>query len=351
MTDTNPSTPAPLVALSLAASPEHALRGHPESPDRFAGFDAVLNRPDLRGSLLEIQAEAAPLEAVHAAHPPSYLEALRLAVARAPAFLDYGDTYVTSASYDAALQAAGGVLQVLEAILDGRASRGFALVRPPGHHATATRAMGFCLLNNVAIAARRCQKMGRERIMIVDFDVHHGNGTQEIFEDDPSVLYLSTHQRGIYPGTGAAEERGRGAGEGATVNIPLPAGAGDAAFQRIAQAIITPIADRFRPEMLIVSAGFDAHWRDPLAGLQLTCTGYYQLAHALIALAGEHCRGEILFALEGGYDPEVLSASVLAVLHAMLGQEPPPDTIGPAPRPEPDTKPVLDLAASIHGLA
>ncbi len=340
------TTPDQRVALCLISSPEHVWPGHPEQPERLEQLACALET--FPGLWLEsAEVPDAVLEAVH---QPSYLEHLQRAAETAPGFLD-PDTYITQDSFQAALAAVGGCLAVLQAVLQGRTPHGFALIRPPGHHASAARAMGFCLLNNVAIAARRCQQMGRERIMIVDFDVHHGNGTQEIFEDDPSVLYLSTHQRGIYPGTGAAEERGRGAGQGTTVNIPLPAGAGDGAFRQVAQAIIRPIAERFRPEMLMVSAGFDAHWRDPLAGLQLTCTGYYQLASSLIALADEHCGGQILFVLEGGYDPEVLSASVLATLHAMLGEGPPPDTIGPAPRPEPDITSVLTLAARRHSLS
>jgi acetoin utilization deacetylase AcuC-like enzyme len=192
------------------------------------------------------------------------------------------------------------------------------------------------------------------RVLIVDFDVHHGNGTQDAFYADPSVLFISSHQWGIYPGSGSAEETGIGAGEGFTINIPLPAGAGDSAFDRIAEEIIAPAAARFAPDMLLVSAGFDAHWADPLASLQLSTTGYFRLARALAALAEQHCGGRLALTLEGGYNTDALAHSVRAVCHALLkdpsassGQAP-PDPLGPAPHPEPDMRSTLQRVKALH---
>jgi acetoin utilization deacetylase AcuC-like enzyme len=225
----------------------------------------------------------------------------------------------------------------------------FALIRPPGHHALPGHAKGFCLFNNVALAARHAQQRGLSRIMIVDFDVHHGNGTQEAFYSDPSVLFISTHQWGIYPGTGRADEVGAGAGRGYTVNVPLTAGAGDTTFGRIAADILWPAADRFQPELLLVSAGYDAHWRDPLAGLQLSCAGYHALAGQLAAIAKRHCGGKIVFVLEGGYDLPALSHGVANTIRGALGL-PVDDPLGPAPRPESEAGRILDQVRQLHGL-
>jgi len=210
--------------------------------------------------------------------------------------------------------------------------------------------MGFCLLNNMAIAVRAAQRLGCPKVMIVDFDVHHGNGTQETFEADPSVLYVSTHQQGIYPGTGRLEERGVGAAQGFNVNLPLPANAGDEAFGQIAAAFLHPLALRFAPDMLLVSAGYDAHWRDPLANLQLTTTGFHRLSQSLVEIARRHCGGRALFVLEGGYDPAVVREGVLASIASMTGQAVPYDRLGPAPVPPADVAHVLRAAQVLHGL-
>lgn len=336
------------IVTTLVPSPDHTLEGHPENAGRFAGLTPVVDR--LTGAhILHVPPCEAPSDALEAVHPARYLQALRQACAQGPAYIDYAPTYVTPNSFDCALAAAGGTLQVLHSLLDDEADRAFALVRPPGHHATAVRAMGFCLLNNVAIAARAAQTRGREKVMIVDFDVHHGNGTQDIFESDPRVLYISTHQEGIYPGTGFADERGTGPGEGSVINIPLPARAGDAALTEVFRRIVLPAGDRFRPDLILVSAGFDAHWRDPLAQLQLSCLGYHALTALLIALAERTCR-KILFVLEGGYDPEALAGSVAAVLHALAGMPPPADPFGPAPFLEPDVARLIDRTQEANEL-
>jgi acetoin utilization deacetylase AcuC-like enzyme len=290
------------------------------------------------------------MQAILAVHPQGYLGALEAACEQGPAYLDHGDTYVTPASYQAALASAGGALTVLDEILEGDDRLGFALIRPPGHHTTETQAGGFCLLNNVAITARAALARGLQRIMIVDFDVHHGNGTQAIFEEDPSVLFISTHQRGIYPGSGSRFETGRMAGEGTTINIPLPAGTGDQGFGQLMDAIIGPAADSFRPELLLVSAGYDAHWNDPLASLKLSGAGYHRIGAGLAEVARKHTQGRIMAVLEGGYNAEQLAQCLSATMHGMLGLTAPEDPFGPAPAGETEIQDLIDEIGSIHGL-
>jgi acetoin utilization deacetylase AcuC-like enzyme len=336
-------------AYTIVSSPEHDFAGHPENAARFQHFD-LLEKLASEERLLEVQSSPASMDAVSSVHHPSYLEALQEVVGKGPAYVDYAPTYVTPASYEAALLSAGGALNVLDAVLQGQTEGGFALVRPPGHHATATRAMGFCLLNNIAIAARHAQKQGFQRVMIVDIDVHHGNGTQEILENDPEILYLSTHQSGIYPGTGFLHDTGTEAGENSVVNIPLPARAGDEVFMTVVQRVIHPLADRFSPDVMLVSAGFDAHWRDPLAGLQLTSTGYYQIASLLAEIVREHCPGKVFVVLEGGYDPKAIVHSAMAIIQGLRHAELPSDPIGSAPYPEPDVDDLIDTVLSLHDL-
>jgi len=335
------------IALTTVRSVDHNLAGHPENANRFMYFDQLHSLP-ISAELITIPPQPADDEAILRIHSYEYLEALRQASKTGPGFVDYGDTYVTTASWQAAQMATGGVLQILEAILDKRAKCGFALVRPPGHHATRTRAMGFCLLNNIAIAARHAQSQGFEKILIVDFDVHHGNGTQDIFEADPSVFYLSSHQSGIFPGTGHLHEVGVGEGEGTVVNVPLPPRSGDQALITIYDQILTPLAIRFKPEMIMVSAGFDAHWSDPLASLLLTRGGYYTIAHTLTSLAKSLCEGRILFVLEGGYNPETLFDCVGSVLSAMAGDPPSNEKDDSAPYPESSIDQLLNQVTSIH---
>jgi acetoin utilization deacetylase AcuC-like enzyme len=264
--------------------------------------------------------------------------------------IDPAPTYVVPASYPAARLAVAGALAVLEEVRSGKADAGLALVRPPGHHALADQAMGFCLMNNVAILTRAAQSFGWGRVMIVDFDVHHGNGTQAIFEGDPDVLFVSTHQSGIYPGTGDWTETGIGAAAGCTVNIPLPAGAGDVAFESIASRLLRPLCQRHRPNLLLVSAGFDAHWRDPLAGLQVSLRGYYELSLRLVEMAREFTDGRLVFVTEGGYDPTVMTEGVSAVIAALLELPSFADRLGPAPGPEPTIGEEISRIAALHGI-
>lgn len=340
--------PSPLI---IVPSPAHDFPGHPENATRIPAIVRALESSALDTQWIRLEPQPATREEIARVHPVAYIDALERAMAEAPAYVDYAPTYIQPESFECARLAAGGAIQAVDAIMEGESRAAFALVRPPGHHATPTNAMGFCLFNNAAIAARHAQRTyGQQEVMIVDFDVHHGNGTQAAFYSDPSVLFISTHQHGIYPLSGEAEETGQGAGRGYTINVPLPAGAGDAAFERIMAEIVTPAADRFRPDVLLVSAGYDAHWRDPLAALQLSSTGYFRLVRSLRALAQSYCAGRMALVLEGGYDLEALAVSVVASLHALLGHETAPDPIGPAPYHEPDIRSLLDRIRNLHDL-
>jgi acetoin utilization deacetylase AcuC-like enzyme len=249
--------------------------------------------------------------------------------------------------------AAGGLVEATQAVLDGQVANAFALVRPPGHHALRERAMGFCLFNNVAVAARYAlAERGLERVLIVDFDVHHGNGTQAEFEADPAVMFISTHQYPHYPGTGRCDETGVGAGQGGVVNVPLSGGVGDQGFARIAEEVIGPAARRTQPQLILVSAGYDAHWDDPLAAMQLSVTGYTALARALRDLAGELCDGRLVFTLEGGYHLQALAYSILntfAVLSG-AGDWKLVDPLGPSPYDERPVDEIIARVRRVHGL-
>jgi acetoin utilization deacetylase AcuC-like enzyme len=240
-----------------------------------------------------------------------------------------GDTVISSASYDVALHAAGGVIKATDGVMRGELDSAFALVRPPGHHAIQSRAMGFCLFNNVAIAAKYAENnYNLERILIVDFDVHHGNGTQETFYSDPKVLYFSTHQYPLYPGTGSIWEMGTGDGEGTTINMPLPAWCGDEEYLQLFQEILVPIARRFQPQLILVSAGYDTHWADQIALMQVSITGFARMVMILKELASELCQGRLVFTLEGGYNKQALAYSIKATLEALLGETVVDDPIG-----------------------
>ncbi|MBP7693656.1 MAG: histone deacetylase [Anaerolineales bacterium] len=322
-------------AIVSVPAPEHDHEDHPENARRLPAIEKAIHATGLHGRLTHLAARPATDEELTRVHPASYVAALERAMAHAPGYLDHAPTYFTSASFASARLAAGGALRAVDAVLAGEADTAFALVRPPGHHCLPDQAMGFCLFSNAALAARHLQARGLQRILIVDFDVHHGNGTQAAFYADPSVLFISTHQQGIYPLSGAEDETGAADGQGATINVPVPAGAGDRAFARILETLIAPAAARFQPDFLLVSAGYDAHWRDPLAALQLSTTGYFQLVRGLRALAQAQCAGRLALILEGGYDPHALADSVAASLHALLGEDSAPDPLGGAPYPEP----------------
>jgi acetoin utilization deacetylase AcuC-like enzyme len=289
---------------------------HPERPERIAVLlDYVGGLDPSHFALLPPRpATRAELELCHA---PDYL-ALVEATSKRNLFALDGDTVTCRDSFAVGTLAAGGFLRLLDAIAAGEVVSGFALVRPPGHHALSSRAMGFCLFNTIAIGARYLQRNhGASRVLIVDWDVHHGNGTQAAFYDDPSVLFISTHQFPYYPGTGAVDEVGVDAGEGYTLNVPLPAGCADAEYLRVFADVIIPAARRFNPDWILVSAGFDPHRRDPLGGMDVTEAGFGAMAQLLIESAAVSARSRVAFLLEGGYDLAALRASVGAVLAAM----------------------------------
>ncbi len=249
-------------------------------------------------------------------HDPKFVEWLRTLNGE-QGYID-ADTYVGPESVAVAELAAGGTVAMVDALLDGRSKRGVALVRPPGHHARPDHAMGFCLLNNVAIAAAHARARGLERVAIVDWDVHHGNGTQDIFFDDPNVLYVSTHQFPFYPGTGAVLETGEGDGTGFTVNVPLTAGGGDAVYRAAFERVILPVLEEYRPQLVLVSAGFDASARDPLAEMTLSADAFGWMARALRGVADASAEGRIAMVLEGGYDLVALESGLLAATRAMV---------------------------------
>ncbi|MBC8264075.1 MAG: histone deacetylase [Anaerolineales bacterium] len=299
-----------------------------------------------------VAAKATPIstERLTRNHSQRYIDTVRQVAERGGAHLDL-DTYMSSRSYEAAMMAAGGLVNAVEAVLEGKVDNAFALVRPPGHHAEESRGMGFCLFNNVAVAARYAlEEKGLERVLIVDFDVHHGNGTQDAFYDESCVLFFSTHQYPHYPGTGNWREIGRGAGEGYTANVPLPGGVGDEGFGLIFDEFLYPLAERYRPQLILVSAGYDSHWADPLAAMQLSITGYTHLARRLKAMADQLCQGRLVFTLEGGYELEVLAYAVLNTFHVLLGDEEIHDPLGPARRSERDVSDLLDQLKGLHRL-
>ena len=291
--------------------------GHPERPERLLAIRQRLAERGVLDRLLLLQPDEASLDSLARVHDRAYIEAIRRACERAPVRLD-PDTGVSPGSWRAALLSAGGALLACDAVLAGKARSAFVCTRPPGHHAEAGRAMGFCLFNNIAVAARHLQRAhGLGRILIVDWDVHHGNGTQDLFETDPTVFYFSTHQFPFYPGTGSARETGSGRGAGFTLNYPMQAGSGDAEYIEVFQSVLGPEIDRVQPEAILISAGFDAHRDDPLAGMNLTEKGYAALTSILREAAGRHCDGRIISLLEGGYDLQALAASVEAHLLAL----------------------------------
>lgn len=283
-------------------------------------------------------------------HHPRHIERVEEISRRGGGLLD-ADTYTNEFSYDAAVYAAGGLIDLTHAVVDGLFDNGFALVRPPGHHATPIRAMGFCLFSTIAIAARAARyDRGLERVAVIDFDVHHGNGTQDVLIEDPTVLFISSHQYPFYPGTGGLHEIGKGEARGATINIPLDVGVGDQGFKRLYGEAVFPVLRRFQPQLILVSAGFDAHWDDPLANIGLTLTGYRWLCQGLIELATELCKGRIVFLLEGGYNLEVLAPGVGNVFRLLLGDSYCHDPLGPSPWAEPDVSQLLGMLKALHNL-
>lgn len=285
--------------------------GHPERPDRLRMLVKHLLGTELWKKLHHLQPTAAAVEWLTTVHPEEHVKTIERRCRSGKTILDFGDTHVCKDSFDVALMAAGGVLLGIDQVMTGKLSCAFCAVRPPGHHAETQTVMGFCLFNNVAIGARYAQKTyGVERVAILDWDVHHGNGTQEIFYDDPTVLYISLHQYPYYPGSGAANETGIGKGEGFTLNCPMPAGSGWKEYDEAFRSSILPALHKFQPQLLLISAGFDAHKDDPLAHIQLTDDSFAEMTKMLREIATKYCNGKIVSVLEGGYNLEALARSV-----------------------------------------
>lgn len=324
-------------------------QGHPERPDRLrALLDGLANA----GLLAELeQREAAPIapEQLQRIHHPELLAALdALRPAQGLAQVD-PDTSLGPRSLLAAALAAGAVADAVHAVLAGETQRAFCAVRPPGHHAEADAAMGFCLYNSVALGTQLALDAGLERVAILDFDVHHGNGTQDVFYRDPSVLFVSLHQYPLYPMSGRLEETGAGPGLGFTCNLPLPPGAGDDSYRQAMERIVTPLAEQFRPDLILVSAGFDGHWQDPLSHMNLTLSGYDYLLRCLMALARTACAQRLVVALEGGYEPEVLRCAVHNTLQTLMGRAQFQDPFGASGVPDVAVDDALARAGALWG--
>ena len=301
--------------IALLANPEqigHRAEGHPERPERVSAILEAIKASDLR--LTPEVAPPAPESMIHRVHDPKYVAMLDRTAASGGGYLD-PDTYIRPLSMLAARTAAGAVVEGVHRVLEGKVKHAFAVVRPPGHHAEHAQAMGFCLINNIAVGLVAARAKGIRRIGVLDFDVHHGNGTQHSFENDAEVFYASTHQYPFYPGTGSAGERGA---HGNVLNVPLASGIGDAVFLGAWEKKIGPALAVFHPDLLLVSAGFDAHQDDPLAGLEVTTDGYRTLATLIKSWADEHTGGRTVWALEGGYNLRALSESVVACVEVLL---------------------------------
>jgi acetoin utilization deacetylase AcuC-like enzyme len=323
------------MTTAIITNPAHAAHDEPqhvEQATRLTAIQTALDASGLRADLLELAPHPVSEQQILAVHEPRLLAAIQATAAYERAQLD-ADTYTTAGSYEAALLAAGAAVAAVEAVVVGNAANGFALVRPPGHHATPRRPMGFCLLNNIAIAARHAlDKLSLERVAIVDYDVHHGNGTQDCFYEDGQALFCSTHAWPL------------------TLNLPLPYGTGDEGFACCYDQLILPALRTFGPQLILVSAGYDGHWDDPLGPLMLSVAGYAGLTQRLVALAEEVCGGRIVLVLEGGYSRPALAACTIAALRVLLGRDPGADPLGPAGAREPDVSALIEQVRREHPL-
>jgi acetoin utilization deacetylase AcuC-like enzyme len=307
------------IVLDSRYQEHYTGRTHPERPERITTLLGPIEHIQ-RSGLKRLPPRLATPEEITLIHDSSHVGRVA-ATAQQERFSFDADTPVSAQSYATAMLATGGLLTLIDAVMEREIDNGFALVRPPGHHAERNRPMGFCLFNSAAIGAQYLrERFGLTRVLVMDWDVHHGNGTQYSFYDDPGVLYVSTHQYPYYPGTGALDEVGQGQGEGYTLNLPLSAGCGDAEYQEVFEFVIDPICRQFNPEFVLISAGFDAHVRDPLGGMEVTEAGFGIMARILLRVAQEKAQGRCVALLEGGYDLEGLQKSVLRVIDEMGGE-------------------------------
>lgn len=332
---------------------EHDFPRHPEHAGRIEAVWEQLSRQGLLAQVKQIAPAPSSDDQILAVHSPSHLDRL-VAVSQGERITRLDpDTYALPQSLEIARLAAGAVIGAVDAVLTGETDNALAIVRPPGHHATADQQMGFCLINNIAIAARHAQaRHNCGKVLIIDYDVHHGNGTQDIFYADSSVLLISIHQSPFYPGTGALNETGARAGAGYTLNVPIAGGHGDASYERIFAEVVWPAAERFTPDLLLISAGFDAHWVDPLAQMQLSLSGYDRLARECLRMAERLCEGKIVFVMEGGYDLRALAHGWCNITRALLGSDELSDPYGapPAGVSRQDIGRVIAEAKRIHSL-
>jgi acetoin utilization deacetylase AcuC-like enzyme len=318
---------APAAYVHHPASLEHDTGAHPERAARIVAIEAELARHDWLG-MQRIEAPRVAAEVLTAVHPARHVRGIEELCAAGGGAID-ADTIVSEGSYEAALRAAGGAVHLVDLLLTGAARTGMSALRPPGHHAEPARAMGFCLFDNVAVAARHAlDAHGLERVLVLDWDVHHGNGTNAAFHATPEVLFVSLHESPLYPGTGPASDVGSGAGRGYTVNLPVAAGAGDALYVSLLEHVVAPLARAYAPQLVLISAGFDAHRDDPLADIRLTEAGFAALAGSVRRLAAE-LEAPVGAVLEGGYDLRALAASTAATLHVLTARDPPPAVDAP----------------------
>ncbi|MCX6004390.1 MAG: histone deacetylase [Chloroflexi bacterium] len=310
---------------------EHDTKDHVEGKDRLIAVKTILDKFKVTEKLTLLRPRTATIDEIATVHDREYINSLKAEIDSGGGWLD-PDTYVSHGSWEAALYAAGGLLSSVDAVMNKEVASAFALVRPPGHHATFLHQMGFCLFNNVAIAAKYA--LGNydiKRILIIDFDVHHGNGTQDAFYTDPQVLYFSTHEYPWYPYTGSAEETGSKGGEGYNVNIPLESDLGDNEYLRAFQEILLPAAQRFKPDLVLVSAGYDAHWTDTISNMNVTTTGFARLVKLIKSISDTYCPEKLVFTLEGGYNRSALAYSVMGTFEIMQGNNEILDAMGNPP--------------------
>ncbi|MBI5962648.1 MAG: histone deacetylase [Chloroflexi bacterium] len=330
--------------FTFVPSRTHKFPDHPEKPGRLDALEPLLNSFGAE----KIEGRQATFEQVARVHQAEFIKAIEEVCKDGPGIIDHAPTYITQTSYHDALLAAGGVIACARAVINGDAKNAFAIVRPPGHHAEPDRAMGFCIFNNIAIAAREALENGLQRVMVIDYDAHHGNGTQAAFLHEDRVGFISTHQWGIYPGTGWIEDAPHA--KKRIVNVPLQAYAGDETYLRVSDEIFKPVVELFRPQMLFVSAGFDAHWNDPITSLGLSTRGYYNMTGKLVEIAEECCDGKIVFVLEGGYDPRNVANGAGAVFDALTHSQLRFDANDPSPYADVDHEARIHEILKWHGI-